>query len=184
MKDGRAIGILAVLAVVAYGLSKTKPPAVEASAVLPKAGIPPTSGITTVETTKESYSGAPGEIAPRINTVEDFATVYGMSVNAATKTAQRYADNPNDPEFATLTSRDKENLATIVTAETFTATALQFDKVAATSGGVTSPTYQAAVDSAYQAAATQVAETGGVVSWSSDGGYQATSWADLGPEYY
>ena len=111
MKDGKTIGMIALLAIGAYALSKARP-----------AGITPTYALNLlpaekqpqpVQTTIETYAGAAGEIAPLVKTAADFSATYGMSEKAAIETALRYAANPSSEEFATLTTRDKQNLANI-----------------------------------------------------------------------
>ena len=51
--------------------------------------------------------------------------------------------------------------------------------------GRESEAYQAVIDTAFEAAQSQAQATGGVVSWSSEGGYQAISLEEAaGPEYW
>jgi len=207
MNKGIGIAIIAGLAL--WALSKAKPASAQASSLLPTEKQP-----QPVQTTIQTYTGAPGEIAPVVKTVKDFVATYGMSESAAITTALAYAANPNDPQFATLSSRDKQNLANIVAeakatrttsttaqatpAPTSAPTSVAVAEVTALIGsqptasvqqldtvanvyGQDSPQYQAVIDTAYEAAAAQAEATGGVVSWTSDEGYQALS---LEASYY
>ena len=155
------------------------------------------------------YSGAAGEIAPTVSSAKDFAAVYGMSEEAAISTAKRYVANPESAEFASLGQRDMENLARIAAGSPAapapapvtiapaaaaavlpaaligTASAAQLNVVAAITGGIDTPAYQAAVDTAYQEAVRQAAAIpDGVVSWSIAGGYEAVPASSIPFELY
>ena len=202
MKDGKTIGMIALLAVGAYALSKARP-----------AGITPTYALNflpaekrpqPVQTTIETYAGAPGEIAPVVKTVADFSATYGMSEKAAIETALSYAANPTSSDFAELTTRDKQNLANIaaeaqapkpastdeaeaqvtaVIGSQPTASVQELDIVAQTYGRE-SEAYEAVIDTAYEAAAVEAESTGGVVAWSSEEGYHTISQEEAAsPEY-
>ncbi len=98
---GRGLAIAILAALVLWAWSKQAKAAVTGAAV-PK-----------VQTTIQTYTGAPGEIAPVVSTARNFAIAYNMSESAAIATAQRYAANPSSVEFAGLSSVDKANLARV-----------------------------------------------------------------------
>ena len=200
MKDGRGLVIAAVIGLGLWAWQTGKlPKPTHALSLLPAEKQP-----KPVQTTIETYTGATGEIAPLVKTASDFSATYGMSEKAAIDTALRYAANPSSSEFADLTTRDKQNLANIVVeaqaAEPILAPSAAEAQVTALIGsqptasvqeldiveqtyGRESEAYQATIDTAFEAA--QAEATGGVVSWSSEVGYQAISQeAAASPEYW
>ena len=193
MKDGRGLTIAAVIGLGLWAWTRAKPAAAYPLNLLP------------AEKQPERIPTAPApEIAPVVKTAAEFSATYGMSEKAAIETALRYAANPSSEEFATLTTRDKQNLANIdaeaqarqeepSTAEAQvtaligsqpTASIQELNIVEQTYGRE-SEAYQAVIDTAFEAAQSQAQATGGVVSWSSEGGYQAISLEEAaGPEYW
>ena len=200
MKDGKTIGMIALIAVGAYALSKSKPLEVHALNLLPAEKRP-----QPLQTTIETYTGAGGEIAPLVKTVADFSATYGVSEKATIDIALRYAANPNSSEFAALSTRDKQNLTNIVpeAAKTTpvsggeavaqvaaligsqpTASVQQLDIVEQTYGRE-SEAYQATIDTAFEAVQAEAESTGGVVAWSSAEGYHTISEEEASsPEYW
>jgi len=134
MKDGKAIGVMVLLAVGAYALSKAKP----------------VIGGITLPTEQSKEALATGYVPPAIREI------------TLPLVKPPVIPPPADVQVIAVLGRQP------------TASVQELDIVEQTYGRE-SEAYQATIDIAFEAAQTVAEATGGVVSWSSDDGYQAIS---------
>ena len=159
MKDGKVFVTIALVALVAWALSRARP--ATAKGVLLTATEAQKVGLVSASEAQQFPEGivVDGVFYPGGRDQYEDEVKRAKDVETPPKTTSSLLPIPGGASFG----------------KDFVASEKQLDDLIASGAIVGSPSYQAAVDVAYAQAAAAAEQTGGEVAWSSAGGYSAIS---------